>query len=310
MLGVPSGATLFVIVCSLRAAGDTRTPLAIGLVVGVVNVAAAWILIFGRFGFPALGVVGAALATPLAFTAGAALGLVLLARGGLVLGFRWRPLRLRPDIVRRVLRIGVPTAVEHLLMQIGFFLYIVFAAEYGTAAVAAYFIGVRILALSFLPGFGFAAAASTMIGQNLGAGRPDEAARSGWAALTLSILMMTAGGMVIFTAARPIARLFVDDAEVIADAVSFILVLAAAQPLMATDFTLGGALRGAGDTRFPLVSVLIGFYLCRLGVAYLVTFVLQLEIVWLWLAMIGDYLARSALKTWRFRSGAWKLVRV
>ena len=310
VLGVPSGATLFVIVCSLRAAGDTRTPLAIGFVVGVVNVAAAWVLIFGRLGFPALGVVGAALATPLAFTVGAGLGLVLLARGGLVLGFRWRPLRLRPDIVRRVLRIGVPTAVEQLLMQIGFFLYIVFAAQYGTAAVAAYFIGVRILALSFLPGFGFAAAASTMIGQNLGAGRPDEAARSGWAALTLSILMMTAAGMVIFTAARPIARLFVDDAEVIADAVSFILVLAAAQPLMATDFTLGGALRGAGDTRFPLVSVLIGFYVCRLGVAYLVTFVLGLEIVWLWLAMIGDYFARSALKAWRFRSGAWKLVRV
>ena len=310
MLGVPSGATLFVIVCSLRAAGDTRTPLAIGMVVGVVNVAAAWVLIFGRLGFPALGVVGAALATPLAFTAGAAMGLVLLARGGLVLGFRWRPLRLRSDIVRRVLRIGVPTAVEQLLMQIGFFLYIVFAAEYGTAAVAAYFIGVRILALSFLPGFGFAAAASTMIGQNLGAGRPDEAARSGWAALTLSILMMTAAGVVIFAAARPIARLFVDDVEVIADAVSFILVLAAAQPLMAIDFTLGGALRGAGDTRFPLVSVLIGFYVCRLGAAYLVTFVLGLEIVWLWLAMIGDYFARSALKAWRFRSGAWALVRV
>ena len=310
VLGVPSGATLFVIVCSLRAAGDTRTPLAIGTVVGIVNVAVAWVLIFGRLGFPALGVVGAALATPLAFTVGAALGLFLLARGGLVLGFRWRPLRLRPDIVRRVLRIGVPTAVEQLLMQIGFFLYIVFAAEYGTAAVAAYFIGVRILALSFLPGFGFAAAASTMIGQSLGAGRPDEAARSGWAALTLSILMMTAGGLAIFIAARPIAGLFVNDAEVIADAVSFILVLAAAQPLMATDFTLGGALRGAGDTRFPLVSVLIGFYLCRLGAAYLVTFVLRLEIVWLWLAMIGDYSARSALKAWRFRSGAWKLVRV
>jgi Na+-driven multidrug efflux pump len=124
------------------------------------------------------------------------------------------------------------------------------------------------------------------------------------------MLMMTAAGLIIFAAARPIARLFVDDAEVIADAVSFILVLAAAQPLMAIDFTLGGALRGAGDTRFPLVSVLIGFYVCRLGAAYLVTFVLGLEIVWLWLAMIGDYFARSALKAWRFRSGAWALVRV
>lgn len=310
VLGVPFGATLFVIVCSLRAAGDTRTPLAIGVVVAVVNVVVAYVLIFGRFGLPALGVMGAALATVSAFAAGAACGVGLLLRGNQVLRLHVRPLRVHGDVVRRVLRIGLPTALEQLLMQIGFFLYIVFAAHHGTAAVAAYFIGVRILALSFLPGFGFAAAAGTMIGQNLGAGQPHEAERSGWAALVLSATMMSVAGVVIFIAARPIARLFVGDEEVIADAVSFIRVLAAAQPLMATDFTLGGALRGAGDTRFPLVSVLIGFYLCRLGMAYVVTFMLGLGVGWLWLAMIGDYFARSALKAWRFRSGAWQLVRV
>jgi Na+-driven multidrug efflux pump len=203
-----------------------------------------------------------------------------------------------------------PAALEHFLMQVGFFLYIVFAAHHGTAAVAAYFIGVRILALSFLPGFGFAAAAATMIGQNLGGGRPAEAERSGWAALGLSTRLMSFAGLVIFVAARPIARLFVDDAEVIADAVSFIRVLAAAQPLMAIDFTLGGALRGAGDTRFPLFTVLVGFYVCRLGFAYVVTFSLGLGVVWLWLALVGDYAARSALKGQRFGSGAWKTIRL
>ena len=223
---------------------------------------------------------------------------------------RGRPFRVRTDVIRRVLRIGVPAAVEHLLMQVGFFLYIVFAAHHGTAPVAAYFIGVRILALSFLPGFGFAAAAATMVGQSLGGGRPGDAERGGWAALRLAIGLMTGAGIVIFVAARPIARLFVDDGEVIADAVSFIRVLAVAQPLMAVDFTLGGALRGAGDTRFPLLSMLVGFYVCRLGFAWTVTFALGLQVVWLWLALLGDYAARSALKGWRFRSGAWKAVRV
>jgi Na+-driven multidrug efflux pump len=137
-----------------------------------------------------------------------------------------------------------------------------------------------------------------------------DAERSGWAALGLSTRLMTAAGIVIFLAARPIARLFVDDPQVVADAVSFIRVLAAAQPLMAVDFTLGGALRGAGDTRFPLATVLLGFYVCRLGVAWLVTFGLGLGVVWLWLALIGDYAARSTLKAHRFRSGAWKLIRV
>ena len=77
---------------------------------------------------------------------------------------------------------------------------------------------------------------------------------------------------------------------------------------MATDFTLGGALRGAGDTRFPLAAVFLGFYVCRLGFAGLVTFGLGLSVLWLWLALVGDYLVRSVLKGWRFRSGTWKQV--
>src|SRR2546429_2807888 len=107
-------------------------------------------------------------------------------------------------------------------MQVGFFLYIVFAARYGTAAVAAYFIGVRILALSFLPGFGFAAAAGALVGQSLGAHRPAEAERSGWAATRLAVGLMSAGGLVIFVAAPRIAALFTTDPAVAAEAVSFL----------------------------------------------------------------------------------------
>jgi Na+-driven multidrug efflux pump len=79
---------------------------------------------------------------------------------------------------------------------------------------------------------------------------------------------------------------------------------------MAIDFTLGGALRGAGDTRFPLFAVLIGFYLCRLGGAYAVTFLFRLPLVWLWLALLPDYVARCVLKGMRFRSGRWKAIRI
>jgi putative MATE family efflux protein len=310
LLGVPAGAMLFVMMTSLRAAGDTRTPLAIGAVVGIVNVVLAYGLIFGRFGLPALGVAGAATATAVAFSTGAVLGLVLLVRGNLVLILRGASFRPRLEVVWRVVRIGYPAAIEHLLMQVGFFLYIVFAAHYGTAAVAAYFIGVRILALSFLPGFGFSAAAATLIGQNLGARRPEQAERSGRETVRLAVQFMSLCGVVIFVAARPIARLFVADEAVVADAVSFIRVLAACQPLMAIDFTLGGALRGAGDTRFPLVAVFLGFYLCRLGFAGLTTFALGRDLVWLWFAIVGDYLVRSLLKGWRFRTGAWKTVAV
>ena len=310
MLSIPQSAILFVIGSGLRAAGDTRTPLVIGFTVNVINIIGNYVLIFGKLGLPAFGVRGSALATTLAFSSGAVMGIALLARGRLTL--RLQLPHLQPDlrIMRRVLAIGYPAAGEQILMQIGFFFYLVFAARYGTSAVAAYFIGVRILAMSFLPGYGFAAAAAALVGQNLGAGNAEVAERSGWESNRLAIYLMSACGLAIFLAARPIAELFVDDAEVVADAVSFIRTLAVAQPFMALDFTLGGALRGAGDTRFPLVAVFVGFYGCRLAFAYVAAIVLHAGLAWVWFALMGDYLARAALKSWRFRSGRWKHVTV
>ena len=310
MFAVPAAALFVVIASALRGAGDTRTPLVIGALVNALNIVGNYVLIFGKLGFPALGVQGSALASAIAFAVGAVLFLALLVSGRLVLTirrFQWRP---KVATVRRVLAIGLPTAAEQLLMQLGFMFYLAIAAKYGTAAVAAYFIGVRILALSFLPGFGFGAAASTLVGQNLGAHNVGGAERSGWECNRLAMLFMSIGGLLVFIFARNIARLFIDDAAVVSAAVVFIYALAAAQPLMAADFTLGGALRGAGDTRFPLLTVLVGFYGARLGFAYLSASVLSLSLGWVWFALFGDYLARAALKAWRFRSGRWRTIRV
>jgi putative MATE family efflux protein len=310
MLGVPSMAMFAVIAAGLRGAGDMRTPLMIGGLVNVLNVGLGYTLIFGKFGLPALGVRGSALASAIAFTTGTLLALGSLLRTTSVL--RLHHTRMRPNLALawRVIGVGSPTGVEQLLMQIGFLLYLSIAVRYGTSAVAAYFIGVRILALSFLPGFGFGAAASTIVGQQLGARQPRSAERSGWEANRLAMALMSLAGLVIFLFARPIAQLFIDDPTVVADAVSFIHVLAAAQPLMAADSTLGGALRGAGDTRFPLLTVILGFYGARLGCAWAASTIFGLGIGWVWAALIGDYVLRATLKAWRFNSGRWQRVRV
>lgn len=310
MFSIPQSAALFVIGSALRAAGDTRTPLWIGALVNVINVVGNYVLIFGALGLPALGVRGSALATVIAFTVGMVFGLALLFRGRLTLRLEPHHFTLDFALIRRVLRIGYPAATEQLLMQVGFFLYLVFAARYGTSAVAAYFIGVRILALSFLPGYGFAAAAAALVGQNLGARQPSLARRSGWESNRLAVYLMSACGVAIIALARPIASAFVDDPAVIQDTVLFIWALGISQPFMAVDFTLGGALRGAGDTRFPLVAVFVGFYGCRLGCAYLASQVFHLELQWLWFSLVGDYIARAALKTWRFRGDRWQKIRV
>lgn len=310
MLGVPSAALFAVIGGGLRGAGDMRTPLVLGAVVNTLNVVGNYLFIFGKFGFPALGVRGAALASGIALTVGVILALFHLCRRASVLRLDRARLAINLGKARRVLAIGAPTGVEHLLMQVGFMLYLAIAALYGTTAVAAYIIGVRILAVSFLPGFGFSAAASTIVGQRLGAKEADYAQRGGWETTRLAVLFMSTAGILIFVGARSLAALFIDDEAVIDEAVQFIRILAVAQPLMAADFTLGGALRGAGDTRFPLWTVVLGFYGARLGCAWVAANALGLSVTWVWLALLGDYMLRAGLKGWRFRSDAWKLIRV
>jgi len=310
MFSIPASAVIFVIASGLRGAGDPSTPPVIGLTVNALNVAGNYVFIFGKLGMPAMGVRGSGLATALAFSAGMALALFLLASRRLRLRLDWGDLRLHGETIRRVLAIGYPAAAEQLLMQFGFFVYLLFAARYGTDAIAAYFIGVRILALSFLPGFGFAAAASALVGQNLGAGLPRRAESAGWHATWMSVALMSTTGIVIFIFAEPIAHFFVDTPAVVAGTVAFIHMLAASQPFMAMDFTIGGALRGAGDTRFPLLTVLIAFYGCRLGMSLLVVEVLHLSLSWLWAAIIGDYVVRASLKAWRFKRGDWQSIAV
>lgn len=311
VLSIPAGAVLFTIGAGLRAAGDTRTPLLIGVIMNVVNIVLNWIFIFGHLGVPALGVRGSALGSLCAFTTGATMAFALLVRGRLRLSIHPRR-DLRPDraMIARVMRIGAPSGIEQFAMQMGFLVYLVFASHYGTAAVAAYFIGVRILALSFLPGIGFATAASALVGQNLGAGNPRGAVEAGWNATRLAVVFMSTTGLLLLVFATPIARLFVDDAAVIEDTRWFIYMLGLCQPLMAVDYALGGALRGAGDTRFPLVTLFAGLYGCRLVFAWVVTHLAGLSTPWLWAALIGDYASRAVLKAWRFRGGAWQRVRV
>jgi putative MATE family efflux protein len=310
LLGVPGIAVVFVVAAGLRGAGDSRTPLLVGLIINLVNVVGNYVLIFGHLGFPQLGIVGSGIASAIAAATGALVAMALVTRGGLRLRVGRIDLRPDPDAIRRVLRIGLPAAGEQALMQIGFFFYLTFAAAYGTSAMAAYFIGVRILAVSFLPGLGFAAAASALVGQHLGAGRPDQAERAAWAANRMCVALMTVTGVIAFVFAEQIARGFVDDPAVVEGTIWFIYMLALAQPLMAMDYVFGGALRGAGDTRFPLIAVVVAFYGCRLGFAWLVTHWWHLGLPWLWAALLGDYVARAALKGWRLRGGAWKTLRV
>ena len=295
---------------ALRAAGDTRSPLWIGALANLLNVFLNWVLIFGHLGAPALGVAGAAIASSLAMVFQV-----------LVFGWLWgtRRLRLRPvgaswrpdlAMARRLLRIGYPALIEGALYHVGLLLFQRLMAGYGTAAIAAYNVGAQILALSFLPGSGFATAAATLVGQHLGDAEPERAARSGWRSVGGAVISMTALAVVVIAFAEPLARLFSDDARVVELTVDFVWILGAVMPLMAVEFALGGALRGAGDTRFPMFAVFVGLFIFRLVPATLAQVVFESTLQIVWSALVLDYAVKAALLWGRFQRRSWQSIEV
>ncbi|MFM7120721.1 MAG: MATE family efflux transporter, partial [Gammaproteobacteria bacterium] len=296
----------FILGAALRASGDAWSPLWIGIGVNVLNLPLLYLFVFGFGPIPAMGVSGAAIAAGLSFTGGGAVlvGLwvknkfrVKHARSGW-----WRRSRLR-----RLLDIGYPAAVEQVVFQVGFFIFLMLIGNfYGTEAFAAYNIGVNLLQVCMTVGFGFSIAGSTLVGQHLGANDPDAAMRSGWRSMNLAILAMGALGLCIGIVAEPLSRWFIGDEPLtVRYTVIFIHLLASMMPLMAIDFAIGGALRGAGDTRFPLMASFASLIGMRCGLAALFTW-LELSVAWVYGALVGDYLLKGAMLIWRFRSGRWR----
>lgn len=291
---------------ALRAAGDTRTPLWIGAITNVVNVVFVYVLVHGLYGFPELGVVGAAIANGLSFAVGGLVFLYLYYGGRMkvTVGGRGSVTRAR---TRQLVHIGYPAGIEQFVFQIGFIAFLWLVAFYGTAPYAAYGVGVQILSISFVVGFGFSIAGATLVGQHLGADDPDGAVRSGWRALWLAIASMILLSAVIALFATDIARFLIDDDEVVRLTVIFIYIMTLVQPLMAVEFTLGGCLRGAGDTRFPLMVTMIG--LCGVRVGLATVFVLMdMSVEWIYAALIGDYIVKATMLLFRYRNGKWKQI--
>ncbi|MGD2207080.1 MAG: MATE family efflux transporter, partial [Anaerolineae bacterium] len=255
---------MFVGNASMRGAGDTRTPLYVMLVVNILNIVVAWTAINGHFGFPKLGVVGSALGAATGRFVGGVLVITILLKGRS--GIRLRLTSLRPDwdLIRRILRVGLPTGMEQLLFRTGHMVFARILAELGTVAYAAQQVAINTLSLSFMPGFGFALAATTLVGQGLGAEDPEDAQRRGYTAYRLGAGLMSVIGLAIVLFPSQLMGFFTDDPQVVALGIMPLRVLGAIQPVLAAAMIFAGGLRGAGDTRFPMVITGGSIWLVRL----------------------------------------------
>jgi putative MATE family efflux protein len=294
----------------LRGSGDTKTPMRVMAIVNVINVSLNYLLIFGHGPWPAMGVKGAALATALAQLTGGLLLTRIMFSGRKIIHLHWRD-NYRPHMqtIKRVLRVGVPAGIEQAVMRIGQVSYTIIVSSLGTVAYAAHQIALNAESLSFMPGFGFALAATTLVGQALGAGDTEEAGRSGWQAAKLAALIMGAIGVLFFLFPSKFVSIFTPDKDVIANSAQVLRIVAIAQPFLALNMVLAGGLRGAGDTRTIMFITGIGVCGVRLVLAYTLVS-LGYGLVGAWVAMVVDLIMRSCFLLWRFHHGGWKHIRV
>ncbi len=312
-IGLPLQVVEAVAIACLIGAGDTVTGMWVMSGVAVVNMPLAWAFSQGWWGLPAMGFVGISTGTALSHALGCAAVLMVLARGRAGLRLDLSQFRPNWNIIHRVLRISVPAGIDALSVGVGQLVFLGVVNQLGKDAGAAHGIALRWEALGYMSGGAFGVAAMALVGQNLGARRIDQAARSAWTAFGMASGVMILMGVVFFVLARPMFELFCPQAEqqrVIELGVPVLRLVAWAMPPLASCIIFTYALRGAGDTRVPVLITWLGFFGVRIPLAVWLTQQLDWGLLGAWWAMFADLLVRGLAIFWRFRSGKWRGMRI
>jgi putative MATE family efflux protein len=305
---------------ALAGSGDTRTPMYVRLLTLPTNVALNAVLIFGLLGAPKLGVAGAAWGSAAANTLAAVIFLGLLLSGRYSVRLRLGGKQWDTAVAGEIVRVGLPLAGTRLSRTFGRFPFLFILGVLGTEVLAAYAIGRRVMLLALMPAWGYATAASTLVGQHVGAGDEDEAADYGWQTLRIALATQVLIAAAVVAFAEPIAAAF--DATNVGLTVTFVRVFGIGVAGFSVSRTLRGGLRGAGDTSWPFYGGLLGTYVVRLPIAFAALPVgfgmtvfgvtvapgLGWGLAGIFAAILADMYARAVVNGVRYWSGAWKAV--
>lgn len=297
---------LFIGNAALQGAGDAHTPMWVMALTNVLNVVLDPLLIFGLGPFPKMGVAGAALATVLAQACGAALVIYFLLRGRSGLhahGQTWRP---DPELSWRMMKIGIPGSGQMLSRSLMGLVLMAMVAVSGTAAVAAYGIGMRFHLIILMPAFALGGAAATMMGQNLGAGQPDRAGHAAWVATWVDIIFMILSGAVLMVFASPLLRFFNDDAEVVAIGTRYLHIVSPFYIFAGFGIVLARGLNGAGDTLGPMLITILTLWGLQVPLAIYLSRILHPATDGIWWAMSAAFVVQGLATVVWFRAGRWR----
>ena len=293
----------------LRGAGKTNYTLRAVFLANTFNIVGDYVLIFGKWGFPALGVKGAAIATGLAQVLGAAVSVYYLfsKKSGIEIYIK-DLFSVDRDILKKLVNLSVPAAFEMMMNDGSRLVTAIWIAQLGTVQFAANSVAVAAESLSFMPGYGFAIAATTLMGQNLGAKNVDRAKASVAQATKYAVILMASIAFVFLTIPYFIMGLFTTDPETVALAARCIRIGALEQVPIAIAMVVSGALKGAGDTKGPFKISLATNLGVRLPLIFLIVFVFRLNIVYVWLVTALQFMLEAVLMVLRYRREGWRLL--
>jgi MATE family multidrug resistance protein len=299
-----------VLAAFFRGIGNTRTPLVATIVANGANALLAWALVFGHLGLPAMGIAGAGLATSIAEWIGAVVLVVALALREVRRDFATQPVRPDPVAIRRFLRIGLPIGGQWLLDMSAFAIFTTLVARMGNASMAATQAMISLLSLSFMQAIGIGLAATTLVGRYKGARDLASAVRSYHSARKLGVGLAIGIAVLFLAAPELLLSMYTSDREVLALGRPLLALGAAFQLFDAVQIVAGGALRGAGDTRWPFLVQTALAWVLRLPLAWLLAITLGYGVVGAWYAEFAFICALAAALVWRFHAGVWKTVQI
>jgi len=297
----------------LQGVGQVRVITATYVLANLLNWFGNWVLIYGKFGMPALGVNGSAISTCIS----------RIAMAAALLGFAWRYERKRGhplfrhwagpqlDRLRKLIRIGAPAAGQ-IVLEVGAWNLSTFAAGYLTpVALATHAIALNYASVSYMVPLGVSAAAAVSVGHAIGAGDPARARRAGWLALALGTGFMLMAAVAFWVAPKPLISLYTRDPRVLAVGPSLLWIAAAFQIFDGIQTVCTGALRGLGETRVPMFANLVGYWVLGLPLGFILCFVLKWGIygMWIGLTLALIIISMTLLLRWRKDSEAFALTR-
>ena len=293
-----------------RGAGDAHLAMRVLWLSNILNIILDPLFIFGIGPFPELGVTGAAVATTIGRGTGVLFQLYILLNGKSIIKIVWSKVQVNFETIKRLINVGTGSTIQFLIASASWiFIMRIVSTNFSEAVLAGYIISIRVIIFTILPSWGIANAAATLVGQNLGAGRPDRAEKSAWRSSFYNMIFMLIVSVFFFTFAQPIIAIFSDNPQVIDAGQLSLRIICLGYIFFAYGMVIGQSFNGAGDTYTPTVINFVAFWMIQIPLAYFLVRQNFGPAGVYWAIAIGEsILAMIAIII--FKQGKWKKVKI